>query len=229
MKNIIIAIDGHSGCGKSSTAKSVAKALGLKYIDSGATYRAATLYFLKNNIDINDLQAVQEALKGISVDIRFNPASGKYETWLNGENVENDIRRMEVTERVSEVSAIPEVRTAMTAEQRRMAKGASVIMDGRDIGTAVFPYADLKIFMTADVNIRAERRVKELIENNMPADLNAVRDNLLKRDRIDSGRAVNPLKRADDAIDVDTTNLTFDEQVAKIVELAKKRNDHQVR
>lgn len=226
MKNIIIAIDGHSGCGKSSTAKSVAKILGLKYIDSGATYRAATLYFLRNGIDINDSVAVNEGLKQINIDIGFNPETGKYETWLNDENVENDIRRMQVTDKVSEVSAIPEVRVAMTAEQRRMAEGASVIMDGRDIGTAVFPYADLKIFMTADVNIRAERRVKELIENDMAADYETVRENLLKRDRIDSGRSVSPLRRAEDAIDIDTTNLTFDDQVDEIVQLAKVKMNH---
>jgi len=223
MKNIIIAIDGHSGCGKSSTAKAAAKILGLKYIDSGATYRAATLYFMRNAVDINDQTAVKEALKRIQIDISFNPETGKYETWLNGENVENDIRGMEVTGKVSEVSAIPEVRAAMTAEQRRMAEGSGVIMDGRDIGTAVFPYADLKIFMTADVNIRAERRVKELVENNMPADFETVRENLLKRDRIDSGRSVNPLRRAEDAIDIDTTNLTFDKQVAVVVELAREK------
>lgn len=226
MKNIIIAIDGHSGCGKSSTAKSVAKILGLKYIDSGATYRAATLYFLRNGVDINDSVAVNEGLKQINIDIGFNPETGKYETWLNDENVENDIRRMQVTDKVSEVSAIPEVRVAMTAEQRRMAEGASVIMDGRDIGTTVFPYADLKIFMTADVNIRAERRVKELIENDMAADFETVRENLLKRDRIDSGRSVSPLRRAEDAIDIDTTNLTFDDQVDEIVQLAKVKMNH---
>jgi CMP/dCMP kinase len=223
MKKIIIAIDGHSGCGKSSTAKAVAKILGIKYIDSGATYRAATLYFSRNNIDLNELEQIANALKNVEVDIRFNPETSKYETWLNGENVENDIRRMEVTDLVSEVSVIPAVREAMTAQQRKMAEGSSVIMDGRDIGTAVFPNADLKIFMTADVNIRAERRVIELIENNMKADFQVVKQNLEKRDRIDSGRALNPLRRADEAVDIDTTNLTFEEQVNQVVELAKAK------
>jgi CMP/dCMP kinase len=221
MKKIIIAIDGHSGCGKSSTAKAVAKILGIKYIDSGATYRAATLFFSRNNIKLNDIRGINEALKQIEVDIRYNPLTDKYETWLNGENVEYDIRRMEVTEQVSEVSVISEVREAMTAQQRKMAEGSSVIMDGRDIGTAVFPYADLKIFMTADVNIRTSRRVMELAENKMEVDFESVKQNLIKRDRIDSGRALNPLKRADDAIDIDTTDLTFDEQVEQVVELAR--------
>jgi CMP/dCMP kinase len=223
MKKIIIAIDGHSGCGKSSTAKEVAKILGIKYIDSGATYRAATLYFSRNNIRLDDHEAIVAAVKQIEVDIRFNPKTAKYETWLNGENVENDIRRMEITERVSEVSVISEVREAMTAQQRKMAEGSSVIMDGRDIGTAVFPYADLKIFMTADVNIRANRRVMELIENNMEADFEAVKQNLIKRDRIDSGRALSPLKRAEDAIDINTSYLTFEEQVDQVVKLARTR------
>jgi CMP/dCMP kinase len=223
MKKIIIAIDGHSGCGKSSTAKAVAKILGIKYIDSGATYRAATLYLSRNNIKLNESDKIAAALKQVDVDICFNPETSKYETWLNGENVENEIRRMEVTELVSEVSVIPAVREAMTAQQRRMAEGSSVIMDGRDIGTAVFPYADLKIFMTANVNIRAERRVIELIENNMEADFQIVKQNLEKRDRIDSGRALNPLKRAEDAVDIDTTYLTFEEQVTLVVELAREK------
>jgi CMP/dCMP kinase len=223
MKKIIIAIDGHSGCGKSSTAKEVAKILGIKYIDSGATYRAATLYFSRNNIRLDDHEAIVAAVKQIEVDIRFNPKTAKYETWLNGENVENDIRRMEITERVSEVSVISEVRKAMTAQQRKMAEGSSVIMDGRDIGTAVFPYADLKIFMTADVNIRANRRVMELIENNIEADFEVVKQNLIKRDRIDSGRALSPLKRAEDAIDINTSYLTFEEQVDQVVKLARTR------
>jgi CMP/dCMP kinase len=223
MKKIIIAIDGHSGCGKSSTAKEVAKILGIKYIDSGATYRAATLYFSRNNIRLDDHEAIVAAVKQIEVDIRFNPKTAKYETWLNGENVENDIRRMEITERVSEVSVISEVREAMTAQQRKMAEGSSVIMDGRDIGTAVFPYADLKIFMTADVNIRANRRVMELIENNIEADFEVVKQNLIKRDRIDSGRALSPLKRAEDAIDINTSYLTFEEQVDQVVKLARTR------
>lgn len=223
MKKIIIAIDGHSGCGKSSTAKAVAKALGIKYIDSGATYRAATLYFTRNNISLDDREAMKNALAQMEVDIRYNPDSDKYETWLNGENIENDIRRMEVTERVSEVSVISEVREAMTFQQRRMAEGSSVIMDGRDIGTAVFPYADLKIFMTADVNIRAARRVKELEDNNMAAEFEVVKQNLMKRDRIDSGREINPLKRADDATDINTSGLSFNEQVEKVVELAREK------
>jgi CMP/dCMP kinase len=223
MKKIIIAIDGHSGCGKSSTAKEVAKILGIKYIDSGATYRAATLYFSRNNIRLDDHEAIVAAVKQIEVDIRFNPKTAKYETWLNGENVENDIRRMEITERVSEVSVISEVRKAVTAQQRKMAEGSSVIMDGRDIGTAVFPYADLKIFMTADVNIRANRRVMELIENNIEADFEVVKQNLIKRDRIDSGRALSPLKRAEDAIDINTSYLTFEEQVDQVVKLARTR------
>lgn len=223
MKKIIIAIDGHSGCGKSSTAKEVAKILGIKYIDSGATYRAATLYFSRNNIRLDDQEAIVAAVKQIEVDIRFNPKTSKYETWLNGENVEKDIRRMEITEQVSEVSVISEVREAMTAQQRKMAEGSSVIMDGRDIGTAVFPYADIKIFMTADVNIRANRRVMELIENNMEADFEVVKQNLIKRDRIDSGRALSPLKRAEDAIDINTSYLTFEEQVDQVVKLARTR------
>ncbi|WP_130273948.1 (d)CMP kinase [Cecembia calidifontis] len=223
MQKIVIAIDGYSGCGKSSTAKAVAKILGYTYIDSGAMYRAATLYFLKHQIDLSDKAAVNKALKHIQISFQTDKASGQQETYLNGENVEQQIRSMEVSDFVSEVSKIKEVRKELVSQQQQLGKAKGVVMDGRDIGTVVFPDAELKVFMTADLEIRAKRRQKELIEKGQEVTLEEIIRNLAERDKIDSTRAESPLVRAEDAVDVDTSYLDFDDQVKKIVELANER------
>ncbi|MEM6842044.1 MAG: (d)CMP kinase [Bacteroidota bacterium] len=222
--DIIVAIDGYSGCGKSSTAKAVAQTLNYTYIDSGAMYRAVTLYLLRNQITISNTKAVVASLP--SIHIHFEAKKGitfpVYETYLNGENVEQEIRGMEVSGRVSEVSAIPEVRKAMVRLQRNMGQGKRVVMDVRDIGTNVFPQAELKVFMTADLMARAHRRKRELEAKGNSTTLGEIADNLAERDRIDTGRSENPLVKADDAIVIDTTQLQFDEQVAQILALAQK-------
>lgn len=220
-KDIIIAIDGYSGCGKSTTAKAVAHSLGYHYIDSGAMYRATTLFFLRNQIDLADKVSVLKALREIHITF-FSAKDGQlYETYLNGENVENEIRQMEVTRRVSEVSAIPEVRKAMVAQQKELGANKRVVMDGRDIGTHVFPDAELKIFMTARTEIRAERRKKELMKNGQAVELAEIRENLQERDKIDSGRKENPLRKAEDAIEIDTSDLSFPQQVEQVLKLAR--------
>lgn len=223
-KDIIIAIDGHSGCGKSSTAKAVARVLNYTYIDSGAMYRAVTLYLLKHRIDITDLNAISSALDNVSIAFKVNTSSNyiAYETYLNGQKVEGEIRSMSVSERVSEVSAIPIVRKAMVDLQRNMGANKRVVMDGRDIGTNVFPQAELKIFMTAALEERAKRRLEELEERGATASLTEITENLAERDHIDSNRSENPLVKAEDAIVIDTTHLAFDEQVAKVIALAQE-------
>jgi len=223
MKKIIIAIDGYSGCGKSTTAKAVAKRLQYTYLDSGAMYRAVTLYFLRNNTDLANLEDIINNLKDININFHFNEAKGIQETFMNGENIEAEIRGMSVSSHVSEVSTVANVRTTMVDIQQRMGIDKGVVMDGRDIGTVVFPKAELKIFMTADTTIRAERRQKELLERGERISLDIVRENLESRDAIDTGRAVSPLKKALDAIEIDTSNLEFKDQVTKIIELAKER------
>ncbi len=220
MRKIIIAIDGNSGCGKSTTAKAVAKALNYIYIDTGAMYRAVTLYFLRNGVDINDDKQIAEALDHIHISFKYNPEKKQNETYLNGENVEEEIRGMEVSNFVSPVSAIPMVRRKMVQQQRELGEGKGVVMDGRDISTVVFPDADLKIFMKADLDVRAERRRKELKEKGKDVDLDKVVENLENRDHIDSSRADSPLKKAEGAYEIDTSHLTFDEQVQKVLDLA---------
>ena len=215
MKKIVIALDGYSGTGKSSTAKEVAKALGYIYIDSGAMYRATTYYFLENQVDLADANSVENALKNISISFSGN------QVILNGDDISNDIRTMRINENVSAVSAIKEVRVAMVAQQQQIGQERGIVMDGRDIGTVVFSDAELKVFMTANPDVRAERRQKELAEKGIHEELNTIKVNLLVRDKIDSSRAESPLKKADDAVEVDTSDLTFNEQVDKIVELAK--------
>ncbi len=222
MKKIIIAIDGNSGCGKSSTAKAIAKELQYIYIDTGAMYRAVTYFFIKNNIDLKNELDVAGALKQIDISFEYNISSGKNETYLNGKNVEFQIRQMEVSNLVSPVSEISAVRRKLVEQQRRMGQTKGVVMDGRDIGTVVFPDAELKIFMTAGLEVRAERRRLELMEKGTKVDIQDVIDNLKNRDRIDSSREDSPLKKADDAIEIDTSNLTFDEQVNKILVLVKE-------
>ncbi|MFC2125291.1 (d)CMP kinase [Bacteroidota bacterium] len=219
MMKIIIAVDGQSGCGKSSTAKIIARELNYTYIDSGAMYRAVTLYFIRHGINIEDQQKVIDSLKNILISFK----QGKHGsiTFLNGEEVENLIRTPDVAALVSEVSAISPVRREMVKKQREMSADKGVVMDGRDIGTVVFPDADLKVFMTAGLEVRAERRLKELEEKGIPADLDEIKENLIKRDRIDSSRADSPLMKADGAMEVDTTNLLFEEQVNIILQVAK--------
>jgi cytidylate kinase len=223
MQKIVIAIDGYSGCGKSSTAKSVAKVLNYTYIDSGAMYRAATLHFLNNHVTLSNPKDVAKNLENLEISFHVNPETGKQETYLNGINVEDEIRSMKVSGYVSEVSKIKEVRTALVAQQQHLGRKKGVVMDGRDISTVVFPQAELKVFMTADLNIRAERRQKELLEKGDMVALDKIIQNLAERDQIDSTRKESPLLKADDAEELDTSQLDFDEQVNQIVKLAKKR------
>ncbi len=214
-KKIIITIDGWSSCGKSTLAKQLAKELGYVYVDSGAMYRAITLYFLRNNIDLAEKKEVKEALKSISLEFVFNLKSNNSEIYLNGENVEYLIRDLIIAERVSDVAAIKEVRELAVAQQQQMGKKKGIVMDGRDIGTVVFPKAELKIFMTADNAVRVQRRFKELYEKNPNVTIEEVKDNLEMRDYIDSHREVSPLRKANDAIELDNTNLTEKEQFNK--------------
>ena len=214
-KKIIIAIDGWSSCGKSTLAKQLAKALGYVYVDSGAMYRAITLFFLRNNVDFDDKKEVNAALKEINLEFEFNEASGNSEIYLNGENVEYLIRDLVVAEKVSDVAAIKEVREFAVAQQQKFGTKKGIVMDGRDIGTVVFPKAELKIFMTADNAVRVQRRFKELIRKNPNTTIEEVKNNLEMRDYIDSHREVSPLRKADDAVELDNTNLTEEEQFRK--------------
>lgn len=218
-KKIIIAIDGYSACGKSTTAKQVATVLGYKYIDTGAMYRAVTLYFLDHHISLTNPKEIAKALSDIHVTFKVNSKNGS-DTYLNGLNIEKEIRKMRVSEMVSPISAIKEVRSAMVEQQRRMGKERGVVMDGRDIGTVVFPQAELKLFMTADMMVRAFRRQQELLEQKQLVDLDEVIENIRERDRIDTTRAESPLRQADDARVIDTTHVTIDEQVDEVVRQA---------
>ncbi|WP_026966382.1 (d)CMP kinase [Algoriphagus terrigena] len=222
MGKIVIAIDGYSGCGKSSTAKAVAKDLGFTYIDSGAMYRAATLHFLNHYLSPANPHDVEKGLKSMEISFHFNPETHRQETYLNGLNVEDEIRTMRVSEHVSEIATIKEIRKELVAQQQRLGKKKGVVMDGRDIGSVVFPDAELKVFMTADLETRAERRQQELFEKGELVELEAIKTNLAERDRIDSSRAESPLKKVPDAMEIDTSNLTFEAQVAMIVQLANE-------
>lgn len=213
MKRKIITIDGWSSCGKSTLAKQMAKILGYVYIDSGAMYRAITLYFLRNSIDITNKTMLENALESISIEFKHNAKSNQSEILLNGENVEYLIRDMIIAEKVSDVAAIREVREFAVAQQQQLGKKKGIVMDGRDIGTTVFPKAELKIFMTADITIRVERRFKEMFEKNPNVTIEEVKNNLELRDYIDSNREVSPLRKADDAVILDNTNLTMREQL----------------
>ena len=220
MRKIIIAIDGYSACGKSSTAKRVAAALNYGYVDTGAMYRAVTLYFLEHYIDLTNPKSVDKALHEINITFHRNDSTGQNETYLNGLNVENKIREMDISERVSEVAAIKAVREAMVKQQQKMGKSKGIVMDGRDIGSVVFPNAELKIFMNADFDVRAERRQKELFDKDNLVDLDEVKENLRKRDKIDTTRAESPLIKPEDSVEVDTTHMFLEEQVEHIVQLA---------
>lgn len=223
MKNIIITIDGWSSCGKSTLARQLAKELGYVYIDSGAMYRAITLFFLRNNIDWHQCDAVVGALKHIELHFEFNAKSLRSEIYLNEENVEYLIRDLIIAEKVSEVSAIPEVRNYAVQKQKEMGLQKGIVMDGRDIGTTVFPDAELKIFMTADISVRVERRFKEMFEKNPNVSIDEVKSNLEMRDYIDSNREVSPLRKAQDAVVLDNTNIGMEEQLLFALKLVKQR------
>lgn len=225
MKKITIAIDGFSSCGKSTMAKDLAREIGYIYIDSGAMYRAVTLYsiergfFKEKEIDTDKLK---EEIDCIHITFALDSTTGRPRTQLNGKDVENHIRTMEVSSRVSIIAAIGFVREHLVAQQQEMGKNKGIVMDGRDIGTTVFPDAELKIFVTASAEIRAERRHKELMEKGEKADFNEILANVKERDHIDQTRAVSPLRRADDAILLDNSHLTLAEQKAWLIEQYKK-------
>ena len=206
-KKIIIAIDGFSSCGKSTLAKAMAKALEYVFVDTGAMYRAIALYFLRNNISFNDTTSIEAALHAIELRFKYNSASQKSDMYLNGENVEQEIREMQVSQKVSEVASIAAVRDFAVAQQQAMGVDKGIVMDGRDIGTVVFPNAELKLFVTADPAIRLERRYQELLQTNPAIQKEEVAANLQQRDLMDSTRAHSPLKQADDALVLDNTNL----------------------
>lgn len=223
-KTIIIAIDGYSGCGKSSTAKTVASRLGYAYINTGAMYRAVTLYFYRQKVDHFSKGQVRKALTSILLEFKFDEKTKTSHIYLNGENVESLIQQMHISERVSDVSTIAEVRHFLVAQQRLMGTKKGIVMDGRDIGTVVFPDAELKVFMTAQVPVRALRRQKELEGLGQQVELSEIIANLEKRDLIDSTREESPLRKSDDAIEIDTTELEFDQQVEKVLELIPKKS-----
>jgi len=220
---IIIAIDGYSSCGKSTLAKELAVLLGYNYIDSGAMYRAITLYFLRNQVNFADHSAVLDAIASINLSFVFNEHKLSSDMYLNDEDVEPYIRDMIVSEKVSEVAALKEVRSFAVAQQKRMGRKKGIVMDGRDIGTAVFPDAELKIFMTADPEVRVMRRFKELYATNPQITIDEIRHNLELRDYIDSTREESPLHKAPDAILLDNSNLTREEQLDIVLEWVKDR------
>jgi CMP/dCMP kinase len=230
--SLVIAIDGYSSCGKSTVAKALARKLGLHYIDSGAMYRAVTLYFLQHNIPVPGQDGIQHPdidygpiLDDVHITFRINPVNGFSEVYLNDQNVEQDIRSMEINENVSHVSAIREVRSRMVALQRMARKQGGLVMDGRDIGTTVFPDADLKIFMKADPMVRAERRFLELYQKGIAVTRDEVIENIMSRDYEDTHREESPLRRAEDAVILDNTWMNHEEQVAFVMhELEKKKH-----
>jgi cytidylate kinase len=222
LKKIVIAIDGFSSCGKSTLAKDLAAKLGYAYIDSGAMYRAATLYFIEHGIPLSDYNAVSEALKDIQIRFKYEAPHGNT-TYLNGRNVEEKIRGMEVSSHVSEVAAISAVRKKLVEEQRKMGLDRGIVMDGRDIGTVVFPDAELKIFLTADPEVRIERRYKELMTKGQDVSKTIIQQNILERDRIDSTREDSPLMQADDAILINNSLLSTDQQLDMAFNLVQRK------
>jgi cytidylate kinase len=222
MKRIIITLDGYSACGKSTLARQLAKELNYVFIDSGAMYRAIALYFLRNQINSTDSQAVISALNSITLQFKFNNTTSQSDIYLNDENVEPFIRDMQVSEKVSEVAALEQVRTFAVAQQQLMGIEKGIVMDGRDIGTTVFPNAALKIFVTADPAIRAQRRYQELQEKNPTITLKEIQANLEMRDAADSNRTVSPLRKAIDAIELDNSLLTKEAQLELVLEWARK-------
>ncbi len=224
--NIIVAIDGYSSTGKSTLAKALAQSLDYGYIDTGAMYRATTLFLLRHNMDFNDMGAIQKAL--FAIQIQFRPGKDGNRTFLNGEDVEDEIRTMPVSAKVSEVAAVPLVRRAMVAQQQAMAKERGFVMDGRDIGTVVFKDAELKLFLTADPVVRLKRRYDELIKRGIEITEEAVLANLEHRDHIDSTREDSPLRKASDAIELDNTNLTPEQQLEIAYKYAMDRIEQTV-
>lgn len=218
---IIIAIDGHSSSGKSTLAKALARKLGYKYIDTGAMYRAVTLFFLENNIDWKNEAEVKKALKNIKIEFKQN-TNFSQSTYLNGLNVEEEIRSMKVSNSVSDISTIEEIRKVMVNQQQEMGKQKGIVMDGRDIGTVVFPDAELKFFLTASNNERSKRRWLELKSKGVNITLEEIKHNITSRDHIDSTRQINPLKKADDAITIDSSNLTEKEMLSLALKYVKK-------
>lgn len=216
MKKITIAIDGHSSCGKSTMAKDLARRVGYIYVDTGAMYRSVTLYALRNHLFREDgtilVDELQQQMDNIHISFRLNPETGRPDTYLNGECVEQQIRSLEVSSHVSPIAALGFVREAMVAQQQEMGQGGGVVMDGRDIGTVVFPDAELKIFVTASAEVRAQRRYDELKEKGMPADYADILKNVQERDYIDSHREVSPLRQAPDALLLDNSTMTIAEQ-----------------
>ena len=216
MKKITIAIDGHSSCGKSTMAKDLARRVGYIYVDTGAMYRSVTLYALRNNLFNEDgsikTAELEQQMPNIQISFQLNAETGRPDTYLNGESVEREIRTIEVSNHVSPIAALPFVRQALVSQQQQMGKDKGVVMDGRDIGTVVFPDAELKIFVTASAQVRAQRRYDELQQKGMPADFDEILKNVEERDYIDSHRETSPLRKADDALLLDNSNMTIDEQ-----------------
>lgn len=216
MKKIVIAIDGHSSCGKSTMAKALARKIGYVYVDTGAMYRAVTLYALRHGmIDAEgrvDEQTLEASMDQVKVSFTLNAETRIPETCLNGENVEHDIRGMEVSAHVSAIAALPFVRRVMEAQQKAMGRDKGIVMDGRDVGTVLFPDAELKIFVTATAEVRARRRYNELKAKGMDADYDEILKNVQQRDYIDSHREVSPLRKADDALELDNSNITLQQQ-----------------
>jgi CMP/dCMP kinase len=229
MKGFTIAVDGFSSTGKSTLAKAIARELGYKYVDSGAMYRAVALYGIENGLIRSDsevdVQGIVDALEFIKIEFQYNVNSGESEIYLNGKEVEKDLRSMEVNSVVSIVSSISQVRKAMVKDQQRMGSEGSVVMDGRDIGTVVFPNAELKLYMTADPDIRTERRYAELRSKGTVVDREEVKENLLKRDKQDQERLDSPLLKADDAIELDNSNLNEKEQLIWVLEIIAQRKE----
>ena len=229
MKKITIAIDGFSSCGKSTMAKMLAKEVGYIYVDTGAMYRAVTLFAMRNgmiapNGDVNR-DALKAKMDALHVEFKLNPQTGKAETYLNGENVEHEIRGMEVSAHVSAIAAIDFVRTALVAQQQRMGHDKGIVMDGRDIGTVVFPDAELKVFVTASAEVRAQRRFDELVGKGMKANYDEILHNVQERDYIDSHREVSPLRKAEDAIELDNGQLTIAEQLQWLMDKFREKTE----
>ena len=226
MEKIIIAIDGFSSCGKSTMAKDLAHELGYIYVDTGAMYRCVALYALQHKLFLKDgeinIPELEATMPNINISFKLNKETGRPDTYLNNENVENKIRTMEVSSHVSSIAAIPFIREALVAQQQKMGKDKAIVMDGRDIGTVVFPNAELKIFVTASPEVRAQRRYDELMEKGMEADYNEILENVKQRDYIDSHRDVSPLRKADDAIELDNSNISIEEQKQWLIKQYKR-------
>lgn len=226
MEKIIIAIDGFSSCGKSTMAKDLAHELGYIYVDTGAMYRCVALYALQHKLFLKDgeinIPELEAAMPNINISFKLNKETGRPDTYLNNENVENKIRTMEVSSHVSSIAAIPFVREALVAQQQKMGKDKGIVMDGRDIGTVVFPNAELKIFVTASPEVRAQRRYDELMKKGMEADYNEILENVKRRDYIDSHRDVSPLRKAGDAIELDNSNISIEEQKQWLIKQYKR-------